>query len=1236
MKFYVKDTFTRAASNGWGTADTGQPWVYEGGSSTQASVVSPVASHSVATIGTTCRSLLNGAGADVEALYRVMIPSVATGVAAQASFMVRENGANTEFYVFRLLFNTDSTIIPRISIRSPLVFAGAETTLGTAGSQFSYSAGSWVWARALIAGNRLQFRAWADGSAEPSGWMLDLTDSTITSAGRVGFRSDTPSGWLGGNPYTFAYDDVTINPGGDLDNVLGGSLVTWDEPKLMADWRGDGAVEFSGPALSDNFSRLESNGVRSGIGWGNTSGRYFGGGYPWAHGSSANTSISGGVAYLSIAAVNTTYYARTGWGSNTSGGEITFDSQMPVMPTGDSIYINALLNHRDASNYHYAAVEFRTDGTMGWALRRRNNGTITNIATGTLSLTHTAGNWYSWRFQASRPTPTTMLLRFKIWLAGTDEPSGWSGSTTDTLIVWNGLVGMSTNALTANTNTLPVAVGFRNFVGLGTSIGRLRVGDGWATGLSLDTGAPSEVQHGSADGVPKVSAALMAPTGWNSPGEYFSRVQPGSPLYGMDRDVAAVTMDVPVISPDGPQSFRVFTGQMSDVATDSTTATLTGISASRNRMRAAVQPPAIDSRTWGLYSGAQADWIAWQCGLYSGISPTNKYYVALAQPFHGTAMPYNKDSTYMEGSLNRASFTQQTAGSSIAGALPDFRDGGPWNAPYLYSQLTTALDQHFRYNPANFYPSNTGGNYWPLMSPTSSVQWNCYVRGDVVSTPGPGGTPANLVSWELQCSYPSTSAKFTFGINISRNIFLTINDGVNSRTLFSGSNLPSDGKWHTVGVSYDIAANYMAVWIDGTVSTSTPSPAISVANLADGDTWDTANGFPVFYAYLPIADHYIWGGALGKTSVYGWNFNNGSADAATATIRLGSQKIYAWAVPAPREAFEILAEISQAELAWFGFDVNDRLLWLPVGYWAEAEQQPAAPDVLSTVADVRAGIPASVAPDILIQEDVTKVYNQAIVTWRQPAINLQSILYQGSPGLKIAYGYSQIRIPFSNPALFIDLFDVSQTSFANIPTMISGRNSYINANSSTTGSGIDWLDTSGSIQGNLFMNVSADPGGITFTFNNFQNYEWYIVSSDSSRPAISLWGTSYLETEGSVYAQDDSSASSRRGPRLLGFDGSGIKSSQWAAVMAAELVNRYRYPRKIVTATVMPDPRRKPGDMVILRDPATGLDGRFRLVEVDTQGTPGGLLQTILAEQAWTVGGGWDNTIWDDGSIWGA
>lgn len=204
--YLVTDTFTRVVANGWGSADTGQVWVNEGGVNGDYSVNGTTGLHSVGSIGVTRRTLLDGP-ANMGFLYRVAIPALSTGVAAQHSWIAREDGTNNNMYLFRALYLTTGRVELRISVR----VAGVETTIANpAGDQADYTAGSYTWVRGEAWGTLLRMKAWQATMPEPADWQVSVNDSTFIGAGRMGFRSDLPAGWLGAVPTVFSMDDLTV------------------------------------------------------------------------------------------------------------------------------------------------------------------------------------------------------------------------------------------------------------------------------------------------------------------------------------------------------------------------------------------------------------------------------------------------------------------------------------------------------------------------------------------------------------------------------------------------------------------------------------------------------------------------------------------------------------------------------------------------------------------------------------------------------------------------------------------------------------------------------------------------------------------------------------------------------------------------------------------------------------------------------------------------------------------
>ena len=202
----IVDTFGRAIASGWGSTDTGQAWTAEGGSAADYAVAGAGRHLEAEVGGATRRTLLDVAAADVDVYWSVSIPQVSAGVAAQAGLMVREDGTNANLYIFRILFLEDATLEARISKR----LAGVETTiLNPPGTQGTYTGGTPVHVRSLAIGSRLAMKVWTDGP-EPGAWQLDVVDTSLTAAGRIGLRSDIPAGWTGAMPLAFDFGRLQV------------------------------------------------------------------------------------------------------------------------------------------------------------------------------------------------------------------------------------------------------------------------------------------------------------------------------------------------------------------------------------------------------------------------------------------------------------------------------------------------------------------------------------------------------------------------------------------------------------------------------------------------------------------------------------------------------------------------------------------------------------------------------------------------------------------------------------------------------------------------------------------------------------------------------------------------------------------------------------------------------------------------------------------------------------------
>ena len=81
------------------------------------------------------------------------------------------------------------------------------TTIATAAGK-THTTGQAYWLRLKAAGAILQARTWIDGDTEPTGWDINVTDSTHTGAGWFGFYA---AGYGTTGPgATVTIDDLTV------------------------------------------------------------------------------------------------------------------------------------------------------------------------------------------------------------------------------------------------------------------------------------------------------------------------------------------------------------------------------------------------------------------------------------------------------------------------------------------------------------------------------------------------------------------------------------------------------------------------------------------------------------------------------------------------------------------------------------------------------------------------------------------------------------------------------------------------------------------------------------------------------------------------------------------------------------------------------------------------------------------------------------------------------------------
>lgn len=195
------------------------------------------------------------------------------------------------------------------------------------------------------------------------------------------------------------------------------------------------AVTNVASGLTDAFGRVTASG------WGIPSTSYPGTAYQLS-GTAGDFSTTGALGRIATTTINSLYLAHVDLGSTDAEwvGQVT----VPVLPTGAPISLWACARLTDASNYYLAQISIATSGTVTLSIGKRVGGTLSTLASTTLTETHSAGNTWNLGIRIIGPE-----LAGKAWKT-TD--SGWQVSATDTELTTGTRIAAGARRETGNTN----------------------------------------------------------------------------------------------------------------------------------------------------------------------------------------------------------------------------------------------------------------------------------------------------------------------------------------------------------------------------------------------------------------------------------------------------------------------------------------------------------------------------------------------------------------------------------------------------------------------------------------------------------------------------------------------------------------------------------------------------------------------------------------------------------------
>ena len=897
------------------------------------------------------------------------------------------------------------------------------------------------------------------------------------------------------------------------------------------------------------------------------------------------------------------------------------------LATGAAIRQWLMVKVIDVNNWIGVRLDYNIDQVIGYGVVKCVAGTQSNVAGGSglmpasAGLNHTTASRYWLKAQYTEPLVGGWSVTVKVWQDGFTEPAAWLGTAARDTPFYGILAPYGTRAsvLASNTNGYPIVYvmdGFSN--GEWDNLSE-QIDDGWAVTHALNDGMPPDVSDQTNDAFGTLSLALRGRDGRYNQGSpesaarYFSQFYPSSPVSSYDRDVAPMTLDAGLVTKTGLETVRMFTGQMTDIATDTKDAALDAVSATNRKLQALIQPPGIIGDDAGLTSSWPVSYALAMSGLY--VSPPPRSGCIWWAPMHGSLQPFidgGKPSNQLLECL------AQAAGGAIKQPRQTFTGG-----PFLDSAWAfTHTDLKFQ---ANIQGMSYRYGSQILSKAGNAGRIEFWIRTDVVDVatpPGGAGSISYLAGWEM-LQNPGVLHKITAGVDKTYKPFITVNDGTNTRTFTHPTALPIDGGWHFVGCAYDMTANALWLQSDSNVlQSNTPSPAMVTTNLPATDVMNLAfpQVYPAFVAHVPVAEVQVTSGPQANAVTNGTWINDPTyftAASSKVVMRSGRNvNLQALAEPQEIRAIDLIEKFAAAELAMTRCDELDRYNYLTLAYWVETGPQTQVETYQST-------------KNILAMQarrDITRIRNSVQVGYKSVGVTGLTNIFNDAVVRYIPPGKTTLfTIPLSVPAVSVDSnqFQLMNATTIDVLPLIG----FLSLNTNKDGSGIVW--TNPTVPTRI---VAWDPGSVTIAITSNNSGDLWTVRADGG-PGLGIAGRAMISTDAVTSARDAASIAAR-GERGLSASLEAIQDADWASIIANELVSRLARPRwRVDGIELVGDHRRQPGDLVRVTDAEnTALDGLGRVMSIVSQQQGASFVQTATVVQAWQTliwdQGRWDNNLW--------
>jgi hypothetical protein len=771
---------------------------------------------------------------------------------------------------------------------------------------------------------------------------------------------------------------------------------------------------------------------------------------------------------------------------------------------------------------------------------------------------------------------------------------------------------------------------------------------------SMDDGMPDEVSFLSG-GVPTLRTNLAGREPLDGT-EYFSPFRTDSPIFGYDRDVAGVKLDIAAVTAEGMEDIRVFTGIMRDTPVQGGRASLQAASEARVRMSTVVQPQAkarssgADSGiVFGLTATHPVTWALHKAGM-DASPPHPDEGVILWMPLHGSGHAYHPETNMdmqqnPDGMLH--AYTVSTAHGEDLQAEPVWIRG-----PYAgasFAEVTTDVVRAFWGGTFNFNAANVpkicgiADDGQALMMSRDAydaaavTRLEFWVRGDVaanVNTTPSGsaifadthsiytGKSAAYVS--LSMRYDLSLSGFAMGIDSSRNLYISTWDNTAQNHKRTGPALPSDGEWHFVGLAFSPAGNKVWFNLDGAVTTNTISPSIVRANLPASDY--TVDNVLTINTFLPVAEFLLTGYPIDSDFPTIANPDTGNAwlnDQGweqRSFVYPSCLQLETLSDPTPSEVWQLIASYARAEYAAMTIDEHDQFHYWPRGYFATVAGQTVAQELTS---DYDTAIPQ-------VDLDHTRIRTICRVSYQQTRVAqiVNTEVVEVREFVAFPPGITEFQVAFDHTAVGVlggpmELLTATQVGGGGLNPQRSYLSLALDADA------ISGYATSTEAEATI---LDWWAGGAVIQIVNDYSGPLYLFNTGDTYPFLGVFGRIVSSNRLAVTESYDAGVDVR-GERGLTLTLDRIQREIDARRMARRIVVPQSFPTPVIRSVQMfGDPRRQSGDLIQYSDEfKTGAAGKWRVHAVGHTVDGASYTQEVAAQRAELVG------TWGDGvSTWGS